>query len=108
MDGGHRCGVFPTRRGEQLGVLLNDAGLAGCVCGGGGRRRVGEEDRDASAAAEDLRCGGKRKEEDATVEGGILRRRNEAGAAEPVRRLSSGVFAGEGANQRVPRGQTAC
>jgi len=42
------------------------------------------------------------------VEGGILRRRNEAGAAEPVRRLSSGVFAGEGANQRVPRGQTAC
>lgn len=69
---------------------------------------MGEEDRDASTAAKDLRSGGKRKEEVTTVEGGILRRRNEASAAEPVRRLSSGVFAGEGANQRVPRGKTTC
>jgi len=51
VDGGHRCRVFPARRGEQLGVLLDDARLPGCVCGGGRRWGVGEEDRNASAAA---------------------------------------------------------
>ena len=69
---------------------------------------MGEEDRDAAAAAEDLRRGGRRTAEDSAVEGGVLRRRNEAGAVEPVRGLSGRVFACQGANQRLPRGQTTC
>ena len=39
--------------------------------------------------------------------GSVLRGRDEVDPAEPVRDLSGGVFAGEGAGERVPRGETA-
>ena len=67
---------------------------------------MGEEDRDAAAAAEDLRRGGRRTAEDSAVEGGVLRRRNEAGAVKPVCGFSSRVPVSEVSNQRISRGKT--
>jgi len=104
---GHSSGVVvPTRRGEQFGVLLNDAGVAGCV-DGWGRRGVGEENRDDAAATEDFGGGGEFVAADAAMEGGLLRRRNEGSSVESVRGFPSRVLVGEVANQRVPRGETS-
>lgn len=104
---GHSGGlVVPTRCCEQFGVLLDDAGVAGCV-DGWGRRGVGEENRDDAAATEDFSGGGEFMAADATVEGGLLRRRNEASSVESVRGFPSRVLVGQVANQRLPRGETS-
>lgn len=68
---------------------------------------MGEENRDDATGAEDFGGGGKRLAEVAAVEGGVLWRRNEAGAVKPVCGFSSGVLVSEVTNQRLPRGKTS-